>query len=145
MAVHVLSRRPGAAYRPVVRVVSALSALGIMLLYSLSRVKPGPDSLSANSPVQDTTSVLLGKDGSRPLSRHLLSSSPSYYDDSYWEVGDNDGSGGGDEDSNCTSPRKRHGYNTSCDYVLNVCGDQAQLFDYLRFILCGFPVHLQVR
>lgn len=59
---------------------------------------------------------------------------------------DDDGDGDGDDANNCSSPRKHSGYNSSCEFVRAMCGDEAQLFDYLQFILCGFPSpRIQVR
>ena len=131
--------RPGAAYRPAVRVVSVLCALGVIFIYSSIRKEPaGTDqqknhggkimmvtASSYSSQSANATSLLLtGKQ------RHLLS----------YNLGDADDNGGsdGDDDDNCSQPRISHpGYNDSCDFVLDQCEGVAQLFDYLKLVLCN--------
>ena len=42
-------------------------------------------------------------------------------------------------DTNCTAPKDHHvGYNNSCDFILDQCGDELQLFNYLKLVLCDF-------
>jgi hypothetical protein len=132
--------------RPVVRVVSVLFALGVMLLYSLSRGKVNHGPLNSF----DNRNTIESEAKNSEHGRHLLSYLASHGDSLHSQVEDGDdgsggGGGGGDED-NCTFPgRDDHpGYNTSCEFVLDVCGDEAQLFDYLRFIVCDLPSGIKV-
>lgn len=151
--------RPGSAYRPAVRLVSALCAVGIMFLYGLYKMRR-PDS-GLLTPQQDppelevegVNELFLHQEGLPPrlseasrydpklLGRHLLSSNDPYKDLEAFGDDDDNGSNG----TACFSPRDKHpGYNTSCLYVLDQCGGKAQLFDYLRLVTCDFS-HVQVR
>lgn len=150
-------RRPGACYKPAVRVVSVLCALGFMFAYSLSKAptrtateeghgqeeQAGHVPLSLNTHKSD--SVLSWK----VASRHLLAHDVSYIgEDSSGDSIDefNLTNSSSDSVTPCFSPRDEHvGYNSSCDYVLDQCGDEAQLFNYLRFILCNLAPPIRVR
>ena len=117
-------RRPGAAYTPLVRAVSVFLALGVMLVTSSART-----AMKAKTNLQDGMKWegLYTTIGRRD--RQLLS-----YD---YESDSSNGSGDSSS-SNCLSPRDTHvGYNNSCDYILSDCGDIAQLFDYLKLVLCN--------
>lgn len=139
-----MARRPGAAYKPAVRIVTVVCTLYAMYLYSISRkpkvilesaphrLKNGAGGVFNSAPLSRVVEdSFLGK------KRHLLSYTLNSHED---------GSGGeGDDSSNCTSPRDPHrGYNSSCSFILDQCGEQAQLFNYLKFILCDLS-HIQVR
>ncbi len=130
MVVRSLPKRPGAAYVPVVRMVSVMGALGVMMIYASFKV-PSSTTLKASRQSQlvaeDMSLALEGRSKRRLLSYDL-------YDD--------DGSGGdndGDDDDNCTAPRVPHyGYNNSCHFVLSQCQGNVQLFNYLEFVLCNW-------
>lgn len=141
------TRRPGFAYRPAVRAVSVVCALAVMLLYSLTRVPSNPKVSSSDHNERRDSSALPETDRSSPSvrQRHLLSSY-EYDLDRATIVSLMDSDTGNDSNgTECTSPRDSHqNYNSTCAYVLEQCGDQAQLFDYLRFVLCDLS-HVQVR
>lgn len=146
MQVMAVCGRPGAPYKPAVRVLSVLCALLLMYVYSLTKVpttveksSQAPrdairishlaEKIKESSPHESFNTI---PKGSILLGRHLLS--------------EDLGGGVGDEDNGteCSSPRDEHnGYNSSCDYVLDQCGGEAQLFDYLRFVTCDLK-HAQV-
>lgn len=148
-----VGRRPGEAYKPAVRALSVLLALGFMFIYSTTK-SPQTDSARGNviSPAADrrpTGNLGVGPEGltySRRSERHLLSY--EQYDDmeGYYNIDENsDYDDDGDNDTDCKAPRANHtGYNNSCEYVLDKCGGEAQLFDYLRLVLCDMK-SVQVR
>ena len=139
MAVQSL-KRPGSGYRPAVRVTSALCALGVMFLYGMSRSAAPMDGGAAvgDQHSSDMTQPSSRLDLKPVVGRHMLSYSPSE-----GFLGDDDV--GDDDSTNCSSPRDYHkDYNDSCAYVRAECGDQAQLFDYLRLVMCDLS-HAQVR
>lgn len=154
MAAPVVHERPGAAYKPVVRVVAALLAVGAVVLYSMCKTpnellpggggvaNPGAEASKANKRVDLGVKV----DSKTWTTRHLLGS-PAYgddgddYDEGGGLVGDD---GDGDDNTTCSSPRRWHkDFNNSCDYVLERCGDSVQLFNYLKLILCNLTHHTQ--
>ena len=125
--------RPGRAYRPAVRVVSVVCALCFMYLYSHSRTL----TITADNGVGSMGSVLVPK-------RQLLSYSENQQFGNNGNGGDSDNDDNDGDDTNCTLPRTHKNYNDSCSFVLELCQDQFQLFNYLEFILCDMSVHIQV-
>ena len=115
-----------------VRLVTVLCALGVMYAYSIYKQGPSVDAPPHTIDVDSSRS-------SQYMSprRHLLST--------YQLEDDNDGSGDDDgDDTNCTNPRGQHnGYNDSCSFVLDNCGDTVQLFNYMELVLCRLR-HVQV-
>lgn len=63
----------------------------------------------------------------------------------YWPMSNSteqeEGEEGGEEEANnCTHPRQPlPRYNDSCDFVHAECEGQAELIDYLAFVLCDLP------
>ena len=135
---------PGAAYKPAVRIVSILCTICVMYLYStLGRPKVLLES--PQHELRDNTGGFFKSSHLPPVvggsflgrKRHLLAYTLNNPED-------NSGSDDGDDSNNCTHPGDWHvGYNSSCSFILDQCGDQAQLFNYLKFILCDFS-HFQV-
>lgn len=136
---------PRRQIRWIVRIVSALCAVLFMYTYSRAASQPHkPLELSSNSKSWQSLYVgggslhhLQGKEMKQPwvplapngVNRHLLSFSNGSH-----------GSGG----DNCSAPGAPHpGYNNSCDFVLQECGGDVQLINYLAFILCDLQ-HVQV-
>ena len=136
------SRRPGAGYKPAVRVVSVLCALGFMLVYSLSKTPAKLEPVLGGHTDQQLLAHAGARRGpARAASRHLLSSDS----EDYLGVADDDDGDDGNK-TKCSTPRSNHpGYNDSCAYVLHECKDEVVLFNYMRFILCDLPAGLRVR
>ena len=125
-----------------VRIASALCALFFMHLYSSSVKEPHKLLKTSGNSGRQLQGWTVGNqhhlEGElraddlvhAPLhgvNRRLLS----------YSNGSHDNGGGGDSD-NCTAPRTPHpGYDDSCSFVLQECGDEVQLINYMAFILCG--------
>lgn len=132
-----------------VRMLSAVTALLVIMLYALTAAR---DDSQSTAPLHKH----LGKKSyPSSLSRRLLYlgdgsyGDSSYGDGSYGDgsYGDNSACGGDEGDDvdnrNCTEPLHDRG-NESCSYVKNYCSDDVALANYLAFIVCDLP-HVKVR
>ena len=119
-----VARRLGTAkYRSTVKFVTIFVFLGFVYLYASNNMHSGVVDAGGGAKINSLT----------VSRRHLLLFSDG--DDESGGDDGNDDDGDGDDD-NCTLPRSHKNYNDSCSFVLDNCGDQYQLFNYLKFVLC---------
>ena len=127
------SRRSPSACKRALKVASIVCALFLMFLYNTYR-KPG-GQYKENAPEELTT---VGKDFESKRLPSVLDNSSINYLSGKRHLLSYTGEDVVSTDFNCTAPRDEHvGYNNSCDFILDQCGDELQLFNYLKLVLCN--------